>query len=75
MTGKFPDISWITDRLPTAEDADPEGFVVYTQENWQNLVIPRTPWLPYSPPQPAGVRRTLLRVTMPHNWDNRSLFQ
>lgn len=24
---------------------------------------------------PAGVRRTLLRITMPHNWDNRSLFQ
>jgi hypothetical protein len=23
---------------------------------------------------PAGVRRTLIRITMPHNWDNRCLF-
>lgn len=54
-------LPWFTDRLPTAEDADPKGFVVYTQHKgglfmliyWQNLVIPRTPWLPYSPPQPA----------------------
>ena len=24
---------------------------------------------------PAGVRRTLIRVTMPHNWNNESIFQ
>lgn len=58
-------LPWITDRLPTAEDADPDGCVVYTHEGglfllipWQNLVIPRTPWLPYSTPLSLDAKST-----------------
>lgn len=53
------DLPWITDRVPTAEDAETDGCVITTGNSrfsswsydcWQDVKL-GTPWLAYSPPR------------------------
>lgn len=67
MTGKTPDLPWITDRLPTRTESDPYGNLVCLRRGFLelicwNLIQKDDHWLPYSPPpQPWQQPRKVLR--------------
>ena len=60
----MPTTHWITDRLPTADDADDDGHVIAGSNidtgTWHAMqydwVLPGQPWIAYTPPPPKRSR-------------------